>query len=146
MRADFITLITLPFGNFIPNEISFFFFLTIDTICLWSHILGCDLSPAHQLRATMLILTLFCLRPWMSPTSPCGSHWNGDAQSLTSKIHHPILVTQSWQYSGSISAVDGTVSKAECSNGTNIQSTHYLNKRWVLSSPHRHVFIDSSLF
>ena len=28
----------------------------------------------------------------------------------------------------------------------NIQSTHYLNKTWVLSSPHKYVFIDSSLF
>ena len=32
------------------------------------------------------------------------------------KFHRLVLVTQPWQYPGSISAVDGTVSKAECSN------------------------------
>jgi len=114
--------------------------------CLWSCILGCELSPAHLLRAAMLILTLFCPRPWMSPMIPCGPRWDGATQSLTSQTPAPgsgdPALTVHWK-SASVLWVQllNAVIRA------NIQPIHYLNKKWVLSSTHKHrVFIDSYLF
>ena len=143
-----ISSASLPYPLVISHRrkyLYFILFLPFNTICLWSHILECELSPVHQLRVAMLILTLFCPRLWVSPTFSCGPHWNGH-KALGVKFHHPILVTRPWHYIESISAVDGTVSKAECDIRTNIQSIQYLNKKWVLLSPHKHISIDSSLF
>ena len=127
---------------------SFFFFLPFNNICLWSRILECELSPARQLTVTMLILTLFCLRPCNVSHVLLWSMLKWGGTNLTSEIPPPDSGDSALTWHGK--PMSGLwmelFQRLNAVIKANIQSIHYLSKRRVLSSPHKYVFIDSSLF
>ena len=95
----------------------------------------------------MLILIPFCLRPWVSHIL-LQSTLKWGAQSLTSKIPPPdsndSALALRWK-SASVLWME-LFQMLNAVVRANIQLIYYLNKKWVLSSPHKIMFLLILIF